>query len=187
MFPINNIEIYSSGKIIKPEEVAVFVSKLKSFGKKVGLCLGCFDLLHPGHVKHLESAKKLCDYLIVAVTADKFIISRKGSERPIFNEQLRAYMLATLEVVDCVVIQNFEKGTELLELIKPSFYIKGPDIINLDTPAINEEREMTKKVGGEMRYTRDPKWATTDIIEFMSNLNNQEGSSSGTSPLHMGT
>ncbi len=171
MFPTDNLDIYSSGKIIEPEEAAVFVSKLKSFGKKIGLCLGCFDLLHPGHMKHLESARKLCDYLIVAVTADKFIISRKGSERPIFSEHLRAYMLASMEIVDCVVIQNFEKGTEIIELIKPSFYIKGPDIINLNTPAINEEREMVKKIGGEMRYTHDPKWASTDIIEFISSLN----------------
>jgi rfaE bifunctional protein nucleotidyltransferase chain/domain len=173
MLPVDNPEIYSSGKIIKPEEVAVFVSKLKSFGKKVGLCLGCFDLLHPGHIKHLESAKKLCDYLIVSVTADQFIISRKGSERPLFHEQLRAYMLASLEVVDCVVIQYFEKGTEIIELIKPSFYIKGPDIINLDNPAINEERDMVRRIGGEMRYTDDPKWATTEIVDFISNLNVQ--------------
>jgi len=170
MFPVKNSDIYSSGKIIEAEIVAEFVKKLKSFGKKVGLCLGCFDLLHPGHMKHLESAKKLCDYLIVAVTADKFIVSRKGDERPIFSEKLRAYMLACMEVVDCVVIQNFERGTELIEMIKPSFYIKGPDIKNLDSPAINEEREMVKKFGGEMRYTNDPKWATTEILDFLINL-----------------
>ena len=174
MFPVNNIDIYSSGKILKPEEAAVFISKLKSFGKKVGLCLGCFDLLHPGHVKHIESAKKLCDYLIVAVTADKFASARKGPNRPLFHEQLRAYMLASLEVVDCVIIQNFEKGTEIIELLKPSFYIKGPDIINLNTPAINEEREMVKKIGGEMRYTDDPKWATTEIVDFISKSENQD-------------
>ncbi len=173
MFPADNLDIYSSAKIIKPEEAAVFVSRLKSFGKKVGLCLGCFDLLHPGHIKHLESAKKLCDYLIVAITADKFISMRKSPERPIFHEKLRAYMIANIEAVDCVVIQNFEKGTEIIEMIKPSFYIKGPDIINLDSPAINEEREMVRKIGGEMRYTTDPKWAATEIIEHIINLKNK--------------
>lgn len=168
MFPVNNPEIYSSPKIIGPEEASFFISKLKDFGKKVGLCLGCFDLLHPGHIKHLESAKKFCDFLIVAVTADKFITSRKGSDRPVFSEKIRSYMLASLEVVDCVIIQDYEKGTEIIEILKPSFYIKGPDIINLDSPAINEEREMVNKIGGEMRYTNDPKWATTEILDFLS-------------------
>jgi len=172
MFPVENPEIYSSGKILEPEVAAVFVNKLKNFGKTVGLCLGCFDLLHPGHMKHLESAKKECDYLIVAITADKFITPRKGDDRPIFSERLRAYMLACMEVVDCVIIQNFERGTELIEILKPSFYIKGPDIKNLDSPAINEEREMVKKIRGEMRYTNDPKWATTEILDFLINLKN---------------
>lgn len=170
MFSVENLNLYTSGKIIKPEEAAIFVSKLKRFNKKVGLCLGCFDLLHPGHMKHLESAKKFCDYLIVAITADKFITPTKGEGRPIFNEKIRAYMIAMMEIVDCVVIQNYERGTQMIEIIKPTHYFKGPDIKNLDTPAINEEREMVKKIGGEMIYTDDPKWATTEILDFLKSL-----------------
>ncbi|VVB83564.1 FAD synthase [uncultured archaeon] len=172
MLLVNNPEAFSSGKIVELNEAAVFASKLKSFGKKVGLCHGCFDLLHPGHVIHLESAKRLCDYLIVSLTADKFIRLRKGSGRPIFSETLRAYMVASLESVDCVIISDYEKGTEVIELIKPSCYIKGPDIINLDTPAINEEREMIKKVGGEIIYTADQKLATTEIVNYIKSFQN---------------
>lgn len=170
MFPIENIEIYTSKKIIGFEKASGLVSKLKKSGKKVGLCHGCFDFLHPGHIKHFESAKKLCDSLIVSLTADRFIDSRKGSGKPIFPERLRAYMIANLELVDYVIITNYERGTEIIRLIKPSFYIKGPDIINLNTPAINEEREMIKRVGGEIKYTYDPKLATTDIINYIKEI-----------------
>ena len=79
-------------------------------------------------------------------------------------------MLASLKCVDCAVISNYERATEDLELIKPSIFFKGIDIINLQSPAINEEREMIKKVGGRIEYTHDPKLSTTDIISHIKNL-----------------
>ncbi len=170
MIPIDNMGGYSSEKIIDSEKVAELVSKLKASGKTVGLCQGCFDLLHPGQVRHLESSKKLCDFLIVSLTPDRFITFRKGLTRPLFHEKIRAYMLASLKCVDYVVISDYKKATEDLELIKPSVYFKGIDIINLQSPAINEEREMIKKVGGRIEYTNDPKLSTTDIISHIKNL-----------------
>lgn len=167
MMSISNLEIYSSEKIIEFSKAAILSSRLKNSGKKVGLCHGCFDLLHPGHVTHLSSAKSLCDILFVSLTADNFIASKKGRGRPIFSERLRAYMVASLNVTDYVLISNYEKGTEIIELLKPSFYIKGPDIKNLDSPAINEEKEMLEKTGGKIRYTNEPKLATTEIINYI--------------------
>ena len=172
MLPVDKLEVYSSEKIIALEDASFLVSQLKNSGKTVGLCHGCFDLLHPGHVKHLESAKKLCDVLVVSITGDKFIGSRKGSERPIFTDKLRAYMLANLESVDYVVILDYPKATEVLEIVKPSFYIRGVDIINLINPAIVEEREIVEKIGGKTLYTNDPKLSTTEIVDHISSLDN---------------
>jgi rfaE bifunctional protein nucleotidyltransferase chain/domain len=133
------------------------------------LCHGGFDLLHPGHVRHFESAKKLCNILIVSVTSDRFVSDRKGSGRPIYTDKLRAYMIASLSCVDYVVISDFEKGTNVINLLRPSYYIKGPDFINKNTPGITAEREAIKNVGGEMKYTNDTKLGTTEIIDYIKN------------------
>jgi rfaE bifunctional protein nucleotidyltransferase chain/domain len=167
MIPVESPEMYQAENILSLERASQLVLELKASGKTVGLCHGVFDLLHPGHAKHFESAKKLCDILFVSLTADRFVTLRKGPERPILSAKLRAYMIANLKFVDYVIILDYPKGTEVIEALKPSFYIKGPDIIHLSTLGINEEREMVKKIGGEMRYTNDPKLSTTEIIEYI--------------------
>ncbi len=167
MFEAGNLEEYNSVKILSFEEAAKKISELKKKGKKAGLCHGGFDLLHPGHVKHFESAKKLCDVLFVSITSDRFVSQRKGDGRPVFTDRLRAYMIAALETVDYAVITDFKKGVEVINGLKPSYYIKGPDFIHKTTPGITEEREAIRSVGGEMRYTNDPKLSTTDIISYI--------------------
>ena len=107
MIDIESMEPFISKKIIPSMEAEKLVSDLKKKEKKIGLCHGGFDLLHPGHIKHFESAKSLCDVLFVSVTSDKFVSERKGSGRPIFNDTLRAFSIASLEFVDYVFISNF--------------------------------------------------------------------------------
>jgi len=167
MFKINLINSYNSDKILTFNKAIILIKKLKSQDKTVGLCHGGFDLLHPGHIKHFESAKKLCDILIVSITSDKFVKFRKGSERPIFPSRLRAYMTASIRFVDYVVISNFKSGVKVIKRLKPSFYIKGPDFIKKITPGITAEREAIKSVGGEIKYTDDLKLSTTEIIEYI--------------------
>lgn len=167
MLPVKNIEDYISKKIVKLEEASELISKLKESGEKIGLCHGGFDLLHPGQIKHLESAKKLCDYLVVSVTSDQFVSSRKGSGRPIFTDRLRAYMIANLEFVDLVVISDYKSGIDTIQKIQPSFYIKGPDFIKKNTPGINAERKTIEDIGGEMKYTIDSKLSTTEVIDYI--------------------
>lgn len=169
MLKIDSINVYKSAKILSFEDSIKKIKELKAKGKKVGLCHGGFDLLHPGHVKHFESAKKLCDVLFVSITSDRFVESRKGSGRPIFPDKLRAYMAASIEFVDYVVITDFAKAMEILKTLKPSYYIKGPDFIKKTTPGITAEREAIKKAGGEMKYTDDPKLSTTEIIDYIKN------------------
>lgn len=167
MLPVHSLESFNSTKIISLIQAQEQIKELKSQGKTIGLCHGGFDVLHPGHIKHFESSKKLCDVLVVSITSDRFVASRKGSGRPIFPAALRAYSIASLEMVDYVVISDFEKGTEVIERLKPSYYIKGPDFIGKNTPGIIAERETITRVGGEMKYTNDPKLSTTEIIEYI--------------------
>ncbi len=166
MLKIASLSKYHSSKIILFKKAQKLISSIKSRGKKVGMCQGGFDLLHPGHVKHFESAKKLCDVLLVSVTSDRYVRERKGIGRPIFTDILRAYMIACLDSVDYVVISDF-KGIEVVKKLKPSFYIKGPDFVNKQTPGITAEREIIKRVGGKIKYTYDPKLSTTEIVEYI--------------------
>src|SRR3989344_8635732 len=104
MLIVPSINLFNSPKIISLPVAAEITKQVKMKGGTVGICHGGFDLLHPGHIKHFESAKKICDTLVVSVTSDRFVTSRKGDGRPVFAEQLRAYAIANLSVVDFVVI-----------------------------------------------------------------------------------
>ena len=159
--------LFHSPKIIDLVKAKELIEGLKKERKTAGLCHGGFDLLHPGHIKHLESAKELCNLLIVSVTSDKFVARRKGEGRPIFTDQLRAYNIAALQCVDYVIIPDFEKAVPILEMLQPSYYIKGPDFIGKTTPGITAEREAITRGGGELKYTTDPKLSTTEIIEYI--------------------
>jgi len=167
MIKVKDIESFSSSKVKDLKDITKLVSDLKAQGKTVGLCHGGFDLLHPGHVKHFESAKTLCDILVVSITSDRFIDKRKGDGRPIIPEILRAYSIACLEFVDYVTIADYNRGTEVLEIIKPTYYIKGPDYKTKTTPGITAERAIIKKVGGAIKYTSDVKMSTSEIIDYV--------------------
>jgi len=167
MILTENMNIYSAGNFIELREAKKLTKKFKEEGKDVGLCHGGFDLLHPGQIKHLESAKTLCDLLFVSVTSDRFVELRKGSGRPIFPDVLRAYMIANLKFVDYVFVSDFQRGIEVIKNIQPTFYIKGPDFINKMTPGITAERQAIASVGGEIKYTTDSKLSTTEIIDYI--------------------
>lgn len=166
MLRINSLSFYTSKKIISFNKAQTLMTVLKKQSKKIGLCQGSFDLLHPGHIKHFESAKKLCDILFVSVTSDRFVAQRKGNGRPIFTDALRAYMISSLNSVDYVVISDY-KGVDVIIHLKPSVYIKGPDFITKKTPGIVAERQAIKKVGGEIKYTNDIKLSTTEIVQYI--------------------
>jgi rfaE bifunctional protein nucleotidyltransferase chain/domain len=91
------------------------------------LCHGVFDVIHPGHIRHLRSAKAEGDLLIVAITADKFV--DKGPGRPAFNEHLRMEALAALSWVDFVAIHRAASAVDLIHALKPDVYVKGSDYV----------------------------------------------------------
>ncbi|MFH1359715.1 MAG: PfkB family carbohydrate kinase [Candidatus Omnitrophota bacterium] len=152
-------------KIKKIQQLADIVAHCKRQGKKVVHCHGVFDLLHPGHLKHFESAKKKGDVLVVTVTPDEHV--NRGPGRPIFNQDLRAESIAHLACVDFVAINEWPTAVEAIKTIRPDFYIKGSEYaIKEDdvTGKIFDEEEAVKKVGGQLDFTDDITFSSTSII-----------------------
>ena len=151
-------------KIIEIEELARKLGDYRASGKKVVLCHGCFDLMHPGHIKYLQAAKKMGDALIVTLTPDQFV--DKGPGRPVFNQQLRAESLAALECVDLVAINKWSTAVNTLRLLKPDIYVKGQEFENLEDASgkIQKEAEVLNQIGGEIRFTHEIVFSSSELI-----------------------
>ncbi len=138
-------------KIITVERLISFLSR-GSKREKTILCHGVFDVVHPGHVRHLAYAKSQADILIVSITADKYI--DKGAYRPHIPERLRALNLAAFEMVDYVLIDQNKKPLNLLNALKPSFFAKGFEYTSAGLPpATEEESDVIRSYGGELIFT----------------------------------
>jgi D-beta-D-heptose 7-phosphate kinase/D-beta-D-heptose 1-phosphate adenosyltransferase len=117
----------SDGHIKVLDEIAVLAVELKARGKKIIFTNGCFDLLHAGHVRYLETAKSFGDVLILGLNSDRSVTALKGKGRPINTQLDRAYILAALEAVDYVVIFDEDTPYDLIKTIKPHVLVKGGD------------------------------------------------------------
>ena len=152
-------------KIVEIKELVEICKEKRNEGKRIVHCHGCFDLLHPGHIRHFKAAKEFGDILVVTITPDKFV--RKGSERPIFNAQLRIETIAALEVVDYVSLNKWDTAVRTIKSLKPDFYVKGNDYSNRSkdvTGNILLEEEAVKKGGGEIKFTNEISFSSTRII-----------------------
>jgi D-beta-D-heptose 7-phosphate kinase / D-beta-D-heptose 1-phosphate adenosyltransferase len=109
------------------DEISSIVCALKNKDKNIVFTNGCFDILHIGHIKYLEIAKSYGDILILGLNSDDSTQRLKGKNRPINTQDDRAYILASLEVVDYVVIFNEDTPLDLIKLIKPDVLVKGGD------------------------------------------------------------
>ena len=118
---------FSEEHIKTLNEIISLCAELKARGKRVVFTNGCFDLLHAGHVKYLETAKSFGDVLIIGLNSDRSVTALKGEGRPINAQMDRAYMLAALEVVDYVVIFDEDTPYKLIKAIKPHTLVKGGD------------------------------------------------------------
>ncbi len=166
---MKNKKIYSQAKYSK--KILTISNLKKKIGerprkKKVILCHGNFDVVHPGHVRHLTYAKSKSDILIVSITADAFI--QKGMYRPFVPENIRALNLAAFEMVDYVIIDHNFKPLKNLEQIKPDFFAKGFDYSagNL-APATLEEIKIVENYGGQMIFTPgDVVYSSTKLLNL---------------------
>lgn len=154
-------------KVKRLSDLSKIVSQLKKEGKTIVHCHGVFDLIHPGHIRYFEAAKKRGDITIVTLTADSYV--NKGPGRPIFSEKLRAEFLATISYIDYVSIDRSESAVNAILSLKPSIYLKGPDYrgIRKDTAVytrLQEEEEAVKKVGGKLEFSDDVIFSSTKLI-----------------------
>ncbi|UQZ89108.1 D-glycero-beta-D-manno-heptose 1-phosphate adenylyltransferase [Deltaproteobacteria bacterium Smac51] len=114
-------------KIMTWEQAAARRQELAGESRKVVFTNGCFDLLHPGHLRYLAEARDLGDYLIVGLNSDRSITALKGPARPICPEAVRGEMLAGLAAVDAVVVFDHDTPLDLITLLKPDVLVKGGD------------------------------------------------------------
>ncbi len=155
-------EHYQSPNILNEKELFDKINELRKHGKKIGLCTGSFDLLHPGHITHLEAAKKVCDILFVAIAKDDHNTkSRKQKGRPILSQQLRAYMISQLKPVDYVFFDSWL--ADINKILKPDVYIKGKDYFGKES----DQDKIVSSYGGKIHYTSEEKLSTTDIINYI--------------------
>jgi len=151
-------------KILELEELVKEIQSLKGGGKKIVLCHGCFDLMHPGHIKYFQAAKKMGDVLVVTVTPDIYV--DKGPGRPIFNQNLRADSIAALQCVNYVAINKWPTAVETLRLVKPDIYVKGHEFERLKdkTGKLQKEYEIIKEIGSEIRFTHEIVFSSTELL-----------------------
>ena len=152
-------------KIVSLEKLKKIIGK-KPRKKKVILCHGNFDVVHPGHVRHLIYAKSKADLLVVSITADKYI--QKGIYRPFVPENLRAFNLAAFEMVDYVIIDNNQTSIKILKSLNPDFFAKGFEYTSGEIPpATKEEAKVVEKYGGEMIFTPgDVIYSSTKLLNL---------------------
>lgn len=118
---------FEKNKHVKMSEATDLVIQWKRQGKKIGFTNGCFDLLHPGHIALLQEAKSTCDKLVIGLNSDASIQRLKGPERPIQSQEARETVLASLEVVDMVVIFEEDTPLTLIQALRPDVLVKGAD------------------------------------------------------------
>ncbi|MGD0566180.1 MAG: adenylyltransferase/cytidyltransferase family protein [Candidatus Goldiibacteriota bacterium] len=149
-------------KLKKREALAKIIAKLKKSGKTAAFANGCFDIMHVGHVRFLESAKAKADVLVLGLNSDASVRKLKGKGRPLVNEGERAEILSAFTCIDYIVVFNELTVDKTLEVLRPTYHCKGTDY-TVDTVP---EKEIAKKLGIKIAITGDPKdHSTRDIIK----------------------
>jgi rfaE bifunctional protein nucleotidyltransferase chain/domain len=152
-------------KVYRLEDLGKKLRDEKEKGKKIVHCHGCFDLLHHGHIKHFEAAKKYGDILVVTVTEDKHV--NKGPDRPYFTHSIRAHNLAALEVVDYVAVNYADKAIPAIQQLKPNYYVKGQDYKNASddlSGGIVLEKEAVEAEGGRLLFTEEIQFSSSNLL-----------------------
>ncbi len=137
---------------------------IKLSQKELVVTNGCFDLIHRGHIEYLQDARAQGDALLVGLNSDSSIRSIKGNNRPIIIETDRAFLLASLEAVDCVVVFSESRATNLFKEIVPDTYVKGGDY---DEDTLDkEELQILRTCGSKLKFINFIQgYSTTNLIE----------------------
>jgi rfaE bifunctional protein nucleotidyltransferase chain/domain len=154
-------------KIRTLQETKEECNRWKESGKKIVFTNGCFDILHPGHVRYLNAARNRGDFLVVAINSDRSVRAIKEAGRPIVPEESRAEIIASLGFVDSVLIFDEDDPLKVIQYLLPDILVKGGDweegdIIGADA---------VKGAGGEVhRIPFQKGFSTTDIIKKIRNF-----------------
>jgi rfaE bifunctional protein nucleotidyltransferase chain/domain len=143
-------------------DAAALIGRQRSEGRRIVFTNGVFDLLHPGHVRYLQAARREGDVLIVGINSDRSVRGNKGSSRPIMPEHERAEVLEALECVDAVVVFDDETPAAIINHLQPDVLVKGADwaadaIVGRDT--------VEARGGRVVRMPIEAGWSTSAIIE----------------------
>lgn len=158
-------------KIVPLNQLAERLAAERSAGRRIVLCHGVFDLLHIGHVRHFEQAKKHGDVLVVTLTPDEHV--NKGVGRPAFGQALRAEFLAALDTIDFVAINHWPTAVDTIYLLRPHVFAKGSEFRGLNDTIghVSKESEAIQAVGGEMVFTDDLTFSSSALInQYLSQL-----------------
>ena len=158
-----------NAKIHTLDELVPILDQHRAEGRRIVHCHGVFDLLHIGHVRHFEQARKAGDLLVVTLTPDRFV--NKGAGRPAFTEALRAEFLASLATVDYVAINRWPTAVDTIHMLRPHVFAKGSEFSNLqDTIGhVSKEGEAIRNIGGEIVFTEDIIYSSSALInQYMS-------------------
>ncbi len=154
-----------AGKIASLADITDIASNARKDGNSLVLAHGVFDILHMGHIRHLDEARSHGDMLVVSVTPDRFV--NKGPGRPVFGEMMRAEMLAALANVDFVVINEGATAEPAINAVKPDVYAKGPDYAEVSsdvTGKIVDETQAVERHGGRVVFTDDVTFSSSALI-----------------------
>ncbi|MGH9444330.1 MAG: adenylyltransferase/cytidyltransferase family protein [Terriglobia bacterium] len=150
-----------SGKVISRTELKALGERLRAQGVKIVFANGCFDLLHAGHVRYLQGAKREGGALVVGLNSDRAVAALKGGGRPLLDEGARAELIAALDCVDYVVIFDGLSAESALRDLRPDVQCKGTDYTESNVP----ERQVMESLGGSVHITGDSKsHSTRDIL-----------------------
>ena len=150
------------GKIVSQDELILLITREKRNGRRVVFTNGCFDLLHPGHVRCLAEARSLGDLLVVAVNSDRSVRGNKGPERPLVPQNDRAEVLAALSSVDYVTIFDDPTPRDLIARLLPSVLVKGADWGPNDVVG----RQEVEAAGGKVvSIPLAPGYSTTSLLQ----------------------
>jgi len=157
----------SNRKILSLDALISVRQTAREAGKTVVHCHGCFDIVHPGHIHHLQFARSLGDILIVSVSADSHV--NKGVDRPLIPDELRAQSLAALECVDWVYVNPDPTARDLLGSLQPDIYVKGREYGQNADPRFLAERDTVVANGGRVVFSSgDVVYSSTALIGTLS-------------------
>jgi D-glycero-beta-D-manno-heptose 1-phosphate adenylyltransferase len=161
------------GRIVTDNELVALVDTDRRLGCTVAFANGCFDVLHVGHIRYLEGARREADRLIVAINDDGSVARLKGPGRPILPASARAELVAALRATDYVILFSEPTVERLLTLVKPDVHCKGTDY-TVDTVP---EREVVRRYGGRIAIVGDPKdHSTRELLERVGGSEPPSGS-----------